>query len=92
MRMPILSYFLFVGTALVGLLFLVSAEIEPNSSPLKVSQMVGVPAPFKALPEELHSRISATNFAVEYERSVGMPVQAVDAAPKQRQPATIIKY
>jgi hypothetical protein len=64
MRMPILSYFLVIGTALVGLLFLVSHEIEP-SRPLGVSQMVGVPPPFKAPPEEPHSRITATNFAAE---------------------------
>jgi hypothetical protein len=65
MRMPILSYFLVIGTALVGLLFLVSHEIEPSGLPLGVSQMVGVPPPFKASPEEPHSRITATNFAAE---------------------------
>lgn len=65
MRMPIRSYFLFVGTALVGLLFLASTEIELNNSPLKVSQMIGVPAPFKALPEAPRSTMNAANFAVE---------------------------
>jgi hypothetical protein len=63
--MPILSYFLVIGTALVGVLFLVSYEIEPSGPPLGVSQMVGVPPPFKAPPEEPHSRITATNFAAE---------------------------
>ena len=47
MRMPLLHYFVVVGSVLVGLLFWISNEIEPNSSPLKTSQVVGVPRPFK---------------------------------------------
>ena len=52
MRMPVLSYFLVVGSALLTILTLVSNEINPNVSAIHVSQMVGLPAPFKALPEE----------------------------------------
>jgi hypothetical protein len=51
MRMPILSYFLVVGTVLFGGLVLVSSQLE--SKPLPVSQRVGVPPPFKALPDDL---------------------------------------
>jgi hypothetical protein len=40
MRMPILSYFLVVGAALAGSLFLVSNQIRSNGS-LKASQMIG---------------------------------------------------
>ena len=47
MRMPLLHYFVVVGSVLVGLLFWISNEIEPNSSPLKTSQVIGVPRPFK---------------------------------------------
>ena len=50
MRMPILSYFLAVGFVLFGGLILVSSQLE--SKPLPVSQRVGVPPPFKALPNE----------------------------------------
>jgi hypothetical protein len=60
MRMPLLSYFLVAGTVLFGALLLVGNKLEPK--PLPVSQTVGVPAPFKAPPEEVQSRTSAMNF------------------------------
>jgi len=46
MRMPILGYFVVVGAILVGTLALVGSKME--STPLPVSQTIGVPAPFKA--------------------------------------------
>jgi hypothetical protein len=49
--MPILSYFLVVGTVLFGGLVLVSTQLE--SKPLSVSQRIGVPPPFKAAPDDL---------------------------------------
>ena len=49
MRIPILAYFLVVGTILFGGLVLVSSQLE--SRPLPVSQRMGVPAPFKAPPD-----------------------------------------
>ena len=79
MRMPILSYFLVAGTALFGALVLVSNQMQPM--PLQVSQTVGVPAPFKATPEEGQSKSNAANFAAEY------PVtnaQVRDTAPKPK--------
>ena len=48
MRMPILSYFVVVGAALFAVLVLASSQVEPNISAIQVSQMVGLPAPFKA--------------------------------------------
>jgi hypothetical protein len=54
MRMPVLSYFLAVGSVLFAILTFVSSEIDPNISAIHVSQIVGVPAPFKAPPEEQH--------------------------------------
>ena len=63
MRMPLLRYFMVVGSVLVGLLFWVSNESEPNSSPLKTSQVVGVPRPFKATRPELMPDLTAVNFA-----------------------------
>jgi hypothetical protein len=53
MRMPILSYFLVVGILLFGGLVLVSSRLE--SKPLPVSQTIGLPAPFKAPPEDTQS-------------------------------------
>lgn len=63
MRMPLLRYFMVVGSVLVGLLFWVSNESEPNSSPIKTSQVVGVPRPFKATRPELMPDLTAANFA-----------------------------
>jgi hypothetical protein len=57
--MPVLSYFLVAGSVLFGVLVLVSNKFEPK--PLPVSQMVGVPAPFKAPPEDVQSSTSAVN-------------------------------
>jgi hypothetical protein len=51
MRMPILSYFLVVGTVLFGGLVLVRTQLE--SKPLPVSQRIGVPPPFKAPSDDL---------------------------------------
>jgi hypothetical protein len=53
MRMPVLSYFLVVGTILFGVLTLVSNRLAPM--PLQPSQTIGIPAPFKAPPESITS-------------------------------------
>jgi hypothetical protein len=74
--MPILSYFLVVGAVLFGGLVLVSTRLEPK--PLPVTQTVGIPAPFKASPED-EARTSASNFAAEYP---AMNIQ--DTAPRQK--------
>jgi hypothetical protein len=62
MRMPILSYFLIVGTALFGVLTLVSNRIEPK--PLFVTQTIGLPPPYKA-PPEASVAPNSVNFASE---------------------------
>ena len=62
MRMPVLSYFLIVGTALFGVLTLVSNRIEPK--PLPVTQTTGLPPPYKA-PPEINAAPDTVNFAAE---------------------------
>ena len=62
MRMPVLSYFLIVGTALFGVLSLVSNRIEPK--PLPVTQTVGLPPPYKAAPDA-NAVPNTVNFAAE---------------------------
>ena len=62
MRMPILSYFLIVGSALFGVLPLVSNQIEPK--PLPVPQAVGLPPPYK-VPTEANAAPITVNFASE---------------------------
>lgn len=63
MRMPILAYFLIVGGLLFGGLVLVSSQLE--SKPLPVSQRIGLPPPFKALPDANGSPASTVNPTVE---------------------------
>ena len=62
MRMPILSYFLIVGAALLGLLLWSSAELPSSGSPIQTSQLVGVP---KSEPQRDPSQplMTAANFA-----------------------------
>ena len=83
-RMPILSYFIVAGTALVGLLLWVSNGLDPNSSPIKTSQTVGVPEPFKAQPEQSRYKIDGVNFAAEQEHSVTNPAQTGKPTAKQK--------
>jgi hypothetical protein len=64
MQMPIFSYFLVVGTILFGVLDLVSNQFEPK--PLRVSQKVGLPARFKAPPENMQSGNDVMDFATKY--------------------------
>jgi hypothetical protein len=63
MRMPVLSYFPVVGTIFFGVLTLVNNRLAPM--PLQTSQTVGIPAPFKAPPEEAQSITSANKLAAE---------------------------
>jgi hypothetical protein len=84
MRMPIVSYFVVAGTALVGLLFWVSNGLDQNSTPIKTSQTIGVPEPFKGRAEQPRYRIDAVNLAAEQEHSVISPVQTIETAAKQK--------
>lgn len=88
MRMPIFSYFLVMGTLLIGVLLWISNVIEPEHSGLMTSQIVGVPK-FKAEPELVHARVTAVNFAAEYAPPARKPVKTGEAA---RKPKKIIRY
>ena len=46
--MPILSYFLIVGSVLTGLLFYADSVMVPVSLPFSTSQSIGLPEPYKA--------------------------------------------
>ena len=45
--MPILSYFLIVGSVLTGLLFYADSVMVPVSLPFSTSQSIGLPKPYK---------------------------------------------
>src|SRR5262249_45439094 len=90
MRMPIFSYFLVVGAVFAGLLIWFGDDVELASAPLRTSQQVGTPKPFKGQPETMPV-ISAVNFAAarerpaaERERPPEKPAK-VAAQPKPRQ-------
>ena len=47
--MPVLQYFLVVGSVLTGLLFYANSVMAPAALPFNVSQKDGLPEPYKAL-------------------------------------------
>jgi len=51
MRMPVLRYFLVVGSVLFGLLMLVNSKTESSGPAVKTAQTVGLPQPVKMRPE-----------------------------------------
>ena len=84
MRMPVLSYFLVAGASLVGLLFWVSNRLDPNSVPIKTSQTVGLPAPFKAPPEQSRYKVDGVTLAATKEHAVTDPTQPLEQTAKQK--------
>ena len=78
MSMPIFSYLLVVGTTLFGVLALVSNQLEPK--PLRVSQKIGLPARFRAPPEDMQSGNDAMDFATKY----SVDDQTSNGASKQK--------
>jgi hypothetical protein len=82
MRMPLFSYFTVVGTVLLGVLLWLGSDIEPNSTPIRTSQTVGVPRPFKAGPEPPQEMTNA-NFAAAHAAPT-KPTKVVDAARKEK--------
>ena len=67
MRMPIFSYFLVVGAVLTGLLIWLGDDGDLQSAPLRTSQQIGVPKPFKGQPETMPD-ITNANFAAAHAR------------------------
>src|SRR6476469_6826783 len=67
MRMPIFSYFIVVGAVLTGLLMWLGDDGDLQSAPLRTSQQVGMPKPFKGKPETMVD-ITHANFAAAHER------------------------
>ena len=88
MRMPVLRYFIVVGSALFGLLLLVNNKTESNNSPVRTSQSVKMqpePAPV----------LTAVNFAAEHEPAQAKPVESTKppkAVEKKRKEKTASKY
>ena len=81
--MPIFSYFLVVGSVLTGLLLWFGNESQPIGTALTSSQMVGIPK-FKPEPEPEHARVTAANFAAEYQRPETKPLKTANTPRKQK--------
>src|SRR6476661_1755188 len=80
--MPVFSYFLVLGSVLTGLLLWFGNESQPNGTALTSSQMVGI-RKFKPGPEPEHARVTAVNFAAQYQRPETKPLKT-DTPRKQK--------
>ncbi len=67
MRMPIFSVFGHASAALTGLLIWLGDDGDLQSAPMRTSQQVGMPKPFKGQPETMVD-ITNANFAAARER------------------------
>ena len=99
MRMPIFTYLVAAGAALLALLILSSYELPDVGSPINTSQLVGLP---KVEPRpELQPLMTTSNFAAEekerpatqtsstaYAQETFAPKQQNAQLTKQRQSAT----
>jgi hypothetical protein len=81
--MPILSYFLVVGSLLTGLLLWFGDESQPHGTAVVSSESISI-SKFKPEPEPEHARATTVNFAAEYERSDSKPVKAAVTPRKQK--------
>jgi len=84
MRMPILSYFVVVGSVLAGLLIWTGQQAQPTNAAVKTSQTVGLPQPFKAPPEQSELKVTGVNFAAQRESSVTKTVKTAETPRKQK--------
>ena len=86
MQMPIFTYFVAAGTALLALLMLYSYELQDDGSPIKTSQLVGLPK-IEPRPEP-QPLMTTSNFAAEKEnpatRTSSTAYAQETIAPKQQ--------
>jgi hypothetical protein len=94
MRMPVLRYFLVVGSVLFGLLMLVNSKTESSGPAVKTAQTVGLPQPVKMRPDP-PPQVTAVNFAAEQEPPQAKavePTNAPKAVEKKRKEKTASKH
>ena len=79
MRMPVLGYFVVVGSVLLGLLYWTGDRGASESSAFKTSQTVGIPKSFSPRPQQQPlPEITTVNFASEYDQPQPKAVQPVE--------------
>ena len=81
MRMPVLGYFVVVGSLLLGLLYWTGDNGASEGSAFKTSQTVGIPKSIAPQQQPL-PEITTVNFASEYDQS-----QPKATMPVERKPA-----
>ena len=82
MRMPVLGYFVVVGSVLLGLLYWVGDKGASEGSAFKTSQAVGIPKSFTPQPQrQALPEVTAVNFASEYEQPQQAAAKPVEAKP-----------
>ena len=82
MRMPIFTYFMVIGTALLALFMLSSYELPNVGSPIKTSQVVGLPK-VEPRPEQ-QPLMTISNFAAEKESPATLTSSAAYAHETRR--------
>ena len=81
MRVPVLGYFVVVGSVLLGLLYWTGDKGASESSAFKTSQTVGIPKSIAPRPQQQpFPEITTVNFASEYDQS--QPKATTPVAPK----------
>ena len=82
MRMPILRYFVVVGSLLLGLLYWAGDKGESGTPALKTSQTVGIPKSFSPQPQlQPLPEVTAVNFASECDHPQTKAAKTVEAKP-----------
>lgn len=85
MRMPVLGYFVVVGSVLLGLLYWAGDKGASEGSAFKTSQTVGIPKSFTPQPQQQRQalpEVTAVNFASEHDQP-----QQTAAKPAEPKPA-----
>lgn len=82
MRMPVLRYFVVVGSVLLGLLYWAGDKGASEGPGLKTSQTVGIPKSFTPQrPQQPLPEVTTVNFAAEYDHPQPTAAKPVEAKP-----------
>lgn len=84
--MPLFSYFIVVGSLLTGLLIFTSAVAPSPGPPIRVSQTVGLPEPYRAPAVEVVSAKPVIASAAP-----GIALISVEPPVKAKKPANVIR-
>src|SRR4029078_9932029 len=82
MRMPVLGYFVVVGSVLLGLLYWVGDKGASEGSAFKTSQTVGIPKSFTPQKsQQTLPKVTTVNFAADYDQPQQTAAKPVEPKP-----------